>query len=55
MGIIIDKCEHCDGENDRREYSNWCSKCANAQETERKAMAAQRQREFDEHMRNRPA
>ena len=49
--IVI--CEHCGQKNDRAEYANWCTACANAAEKARKRDQERRNEEFETHMNRR--
>lgn len=55
MAIIIETCEHCGGKNDRAAFANWCQKCADEYERNRKRQQAEREAEFLRVMDGRPA
>jgi len=47
-------CERCNGQNDRGDYANWCSRCARERFNARKSEQDRRNKEFDNNMINRP-
>jgi hypothetical protein len=51
---LCKECECCGENNNRWEYSNWCKKCADQQQAETTSQRAERQKEFESAMRNRP-
>jgi len=54
MAYIIEKCEKCGQPNDRKEFANWCSKCANNQEHQRSCREGERINADKEFWANRP-